>query len=207
MERWARAKYQPVLPMGENGQRITASEKHIQLSKEVTWSGAPEKACSTVTWSGGSEKACSTVTWRYASEKACRSGGGKFLHGTGYDKGDTVQADCAVHYPHYNWQYFSAALQYGRHHYCRALCRSGRAGGGGSHGFCGLPDLRLYAGADYGFHRDDSPAVWCGRQGGHEKEYRQRYYFVCLCHGDNDGAEHGGNGFSAALDEHAGRYF
>lgn len=39
MERWARAKYQPVLPMGENGQRITASEKHIQLSKEAAKEG------------------------------------------------------------------------------------------------------------------------------------------------------------------------
>ena len=39
MERWARAKYQPVLPMGENGQRITASEKHIQLSREAAREG------------------------------------------------------------------------------------------------------------------------------------------------------------------------
>lgn len=39
MERWARAKYQPVFPMGENGQRITAGEKHIQLSKEAAKEG------------------------------------------------------------------------------------------------------------------------------------------------------------------------
>ncbi len=39
MERWARAKYQPVLPMGEDGKRLTASEKHILLSKEAAKEG------------------------------------------------------------------------------------------------------------------------------------------------------------------------
>lgn len=39
MSKWARAKFQPVLPMGENGQRITACEKHIQLSKEAAKEG------------------------------------------------------------------------------------------------------------------------------------------------------------------------
>ena len=39
MERWARAKYQPVLPLGENGTRITASKKHINLSKDAAKEG------------------------------------------------------------------------------------------------------------------------------------------------------------------------
>lgn len=39
MERWARAKYQPVLPMGKNGERVTASEAHITLSKDVAKEG------------------------------------------------------------------------------------------------------------------------------------------------------------------------
>ncbi len=39
MERWARAKYQPVLPMGEDGRRITASEKHVRLSREAAKEG------------------------------------------------------------------------------------------------------------------------------------------------------------------------
>ena len=39
MERWARAKYQPVLPLGENGTRITASKKHITLSKDAAKEG------------------------------------------------------------------------------------------------------------------------------------------------------------------------
>lgn len=39
MERWARAKYQPVLPMGKNGRRITACEEHITLSKDAAKEG------------------------------------------------------------------------------------------------------------------------------------------------------------------------
>ncbi len=39
MERWARAKYQPVLPLGEGGKRITASEEHITLSKNAAKEG------------------------------------------------------------------------------------------------------------------------------------------------------------------------
>lgn len=39
MERWARARFQPVLPMGKNGQRITACEEHIRLSKEAAKEG------------------------------------------------------------------------------------------------------------------------------------------------------------------------
>lgn len=39
MERWARAKYQPMLPMGPNGERITAGKEHIQLSREAAKEG------------------------------------------------------------------------------------------------------------------------------------------------------------------------
>ena len=39
MERWARAKYQPVLPLGKDGSRVTASREHIQLSKETAKEG------------------------------------------------------------------------------------------------------------------------------------------------------------------------
>lgn len=39
MERWGRAKYQPVLPLGEDGRRITGSKKHITLSKEAAKEG------------------------------------------------------------------------------------------------------------------------------------------------------------------------
>ena len=39
MERWARAKFQPVLPLGKNGTRITASEEHITLSKDAAKEG------------------------------------------------------------------------------------------------------------------------------------------------------------------------
>ena len=39
MERWARAKYQPVLPLGEDGRRVTASREHIALSKEAAKEG------------------------------------------------------------------------------------------------------------------------------------------------------------------------
>ena len=39
MERWARAKYQPVLPLGEDGRRITGSSEHITLSKDAAKQG------------------------------------------------------------------------------------------------------------------------------------------------------------------------
>lgn len=39
MERWARAKYQPVLPLGEDGRRITGSREHITLSKDAAKEG------------------------------------------------------------------------------------------------------------------------------------------------------------------------
>lgn len=39
MERWARAKYQPVLPLGKDGHRITACEEHILLAKEAAKEG------------------------------------------------------------------------------------------------------------------------------------------------------------------------
>ena len=39
MERWARAMFQPVLPMGKDGSRITACREHIQLSKEAAKEG------------------------------------------------------------------------------------------------------------------------------------------------------------------------
>lgn len=39
MERWARAKYQPVLPLGEGGHRITGGKEHIILSKEAAKEG------------------------------------------------------------------------------------------------------------------------------------------------------------------------
>ena len=39
MERWARAKYQPVLPLGKDGCRVTAGKEHITLSKEAAKEG------------------------------------------------------------------------------------------------------------------------------------------------------------------------
>lgn len=39
MQKWARALYQPVLPLGKDGRRITASEEHIRLSKEAAKEG------------------------------------------------------------------------------------------------------------------------------------------------------------------------
>lgn len=39
MERWARALHQPVLPMGADGRRVTASKEHIALSKEAAKEG------------------------------------------------------------------------------------------------------------------------------------------------------------------------
>ncbi len=39
MDRWARAMYQPVLPMGKDGGRITACREHIMLSEEAAEEG------------------------------------------------------------------------------------------------------------------------------------------------------------------------
>lgn len=39
MDRWARAMYQPSLPMGKDGSRVTASKEHILLSKEAAKEG------------------------------------------------------------------------------------------------------------------------------------------------------------------------
>lgn len=39
MEKWARINYQPNLPLGENGERVTASAAHILLSKEAAKEG------------------------------------------------------------------------------------------------------------------------------------------------------------------------
>lgn len=39
MEKWARAKYQPCLPLGEDGRRLTGSKEHIALSKEAAKEG------------------------------------------------------------------------------------------------------------------------------------------------------------------------
>ena len=39
MQKWMRLKYQPVLPIGEDGKRITASAEHIALAKEAAKEG------------------------------------------------------------------------------------------------------------------------------------------------------------------------
>ena len=39
MEKWARAKYQPNLPLGENGTRVTACAQHRQLAREAAAEG------------------------------------------------------------------------------------------------------------------------------------------------------------------------
>ena len=39
MEKWTRVKYQPNLPLGENGKRLTGSLEHIALSKEAAKEG------------------------------------------------------------------------------------------------------------------------------------------------------------------------
>lgn len=39
MEKWTRALYQPGLPLGENGERLTGSKRHIELSKEAAKEG------------------------------------------------------------------------------------------------------------------------------------------------------------------------
>ena len=39
MTKWQRIKYHPNLPLGENGQRVTACEAHIELSKNAAKEG------------------------------------------------------------------------------------------------------------------------------------------------------------------------
>lgn len=40
MEKWARIKYQPCLPLGDNNSKITGSKRHIELSKRAANEGA-----------------------------------------------------------------------------------------------------------------------------------------------------------------------
>ena len=39
MEKYARFKYMPCLPLGEDGRRITASDKHTALSRKAAAEG------------------------------------------------------------------------------------------------------------------------------------------------------------------------
>ena len=39
MQKWTRVMYQPNIPLGENGEKVTACEKHITLSKEAAKEG------------------------------------------------------------------------------------------------------------------------------------------------------------------------
>lgn len=39
MQKWTRVMYQPNVPLGENGEKVTASKKHIELSKEAAKEG------------------------------------------------------------------------------------------------------------------------------------------------------------------------
>lgn len=39
MVKWQRALYQPGVPLGENGTRVTASKEHRELSKEAAKEG------------------------------------------------------------------------------------------------------------------------------------------------------------------------
>lgn len=39
MEKWTRARYQPCLPLGDNGSRITGCERHIALSRKAAQEG------------------------------------------------------------------------------------------------------------------------------------------------------------------------
>ncbi len=39
MEKWARSRYQPCLPLGENGTRVTGSKKHRELSRRAACEG------------------------------------------------------------------------------------------------------------------------------------------------------------------------
>ena len=39
MQKWTRVMYQPNVPLGENGEKVTACKKHIELSKEAAKEG------------------------------------------------------------------------------------------------------------------------------------------------------------------------
>ena len=39
MDRFARFRFQPCLPLGEDGRRVTASKKHIALSRKAATEG------------------------------------------------------------------------------------------------------------------------------------------------------------------------
>jgi beta-glucosidase len=39
MDKFARFRYQPCLPLGEDGKRVTASKKHIDLSRQAAGEG------------------------------------------------------------------------------------------------------------------------------------------------------------------------
>ena len=39
MAKWQRAFFQPGLPLGRNGERVTACKEHIELSKEAAKEG------------------------------------------------------------------------------------------------------------------------------------------------------------------------
>ena len=39
MDKWTRAFYQPCLPIGEDGKRVTGCEEHIRLSREAAAEG------------------------------------------------------------------------------------------------------------------------------------------------------------------------
>ena len=39
MEKWARVKYAPCLPMGKDGKRVTACSEHIEISRSVAAEG------------------------------------------------------------------------------------------------------------------------------------------------------------------------
>lgn len=39
MQKWTRVMYQPNIPLGENGEKVTACKAHIALSKEAAKEG------------------------------------------------------------------------------------------------------------------------------------------------------------------------
>ena len=39
MDRWVRERFHPSLPLGEGGQRVTASKEHIKVSREAAMEG------------------------------------------------------------------------------------------------------------------------------------------------------------------------
>ena len=39
MRRWGRAFYQPCLPLGEDGRRVTGCARHIELSRKAATEG------------------------------------------------------------------------------------------------------------------------------------------------------------------------